>query len=172
MLTLALLRYLYFCNSKCAGGSSNRRELWKGSDLSAVWSYSKNLGSYSCWCCCQSLWPWWVKIILKTRWAIYECLLIMIIHLNCVFIWAYLCAFLIGVSTRLPRPENLLKYAESCMYSPTYRNYRWVFWWNCMYMSCKLCTSYPLYAFYFLCLLWFPGLSKSIVSNFVWGETF
>ncbi|CAN6541029.1 unnamed protein product [Malus baccata var. baccata] len=33
-------------------------------------------------------------------------------------------AYDLGVATRLPRPENLLKYAESCMYSPIYRNYR------------------------------------------------
>ncbi|XP_009352546.3 NADP-dependent malic enzyme [Pyrus x bretschneideri] len=33
-------------------------------------------------------------------------------------------AYDLGVATRLPRPENLVKYAESCMYSPTYRNYR------------------------------------------------
>ncbi|KAI3920972.1 hypothetical protein MKW92_029732 [Papaver armeniacum] len=33
-------------------------------------------------------------------------------------------AYELGVATRLPRPENLVKYAESCMYSPIYRNYR------------------------------------------------
>ncbi|XWS17329.1 hypothetical protein CRYUN_Cryun33cG0058000 [Craigia yunnanensis] len=33
-------------------------------------------------------------------------------------------AYELGVSTRLPRPANLLKYAESCMYSPVYRSYR------------------------------------------------
>ncbi|KAJ4951863.1 hypothetical protein NE237_028695 [Protea cynaroides] len=33
-------------------------------------------------------------------------------------------AYELGVATRLPRPENLLKLAESCMYSPSYRNYR------------------------------------------------
>ncbi|XP_043722734.1 NADP-dependent malic enzyme isoform X1 [Telopea speciosissima] len=33
-------------------------------------------------------------------------------------------AYELGLATRLPRPENLVKYAESCMYSPTYRNYR------------------------------------------------
>ncbi|XP_059431961.1 NADP-dependent malic enzyme [Corylus avellana] len=33
-------------------------------------------------------------------------------------------AYEIGVATRLPRPENLVKYAESCMYTPVYRNYR------------------------------------------------
>uniref|UniRef100_A0A2P2MKM8 Malic enzyme n=1 Tax=Rhizophora mucronata TaxID=61149 RepID=A0A2P2MKM8_RHIMU len=30
----------------------------------------------------------------------------------------------LGLATRLPRPENLVKYAESCMYSPLYRMYR------------------------------------------------
>ncbi|KAF6167304.1 hypothetical protein GIB67_043165 [Kingdonia uniflora] len=30
----------------------------------------------------------------------------------------------LGLATRLPRPENLVKYAESCMYSPVYRCYR------------------------------------------------
>ncbi|CAK7337491.1 unnamed protein product [Dovyalis caffra] len=33
-------------------------------------------------------------------------------------------AYELGVATRLPRPENLVKYAESCMYSPAYRMYR------------------------------------------------
>lgn len=30
----------------------------------------------------------------------------------------------LGLASRLPRPDNLVKYAESCMYSPNYRNYR------------------------------------------------
>ncbi|KAF9615281.1 hypothetical protein IFM89_022608 [Coptis chinensis] len=30
----------------------------------------------------------------------------------------------LGLASRLPRPENLVKYAESCMYSPNYRSYR------------------------------------------------
>lgn len=29
----------------------------------------------------------------------------------------------LGVATRLPRPADLLKYAESCMYTPNYRSY-------------------------------------------------
>lgn len=33
-------------------------------------------------------------------------------------------AYELGLATRLPRPANLLKYAESCMYTPNYRNYR------------------------------------------------
>ncbi|XVE98092.1 hypothetical protein REPUB_Repub03eG0075600 [Reevesia pubescens] len=33
-------------------------------------------------------------------------------------------AYELGVATRLPRPANLVKYAESCMYSPLYRCYR------------------------------------------------
>ncbi|KAL6568195.1 hypothetical protein OROHE_003879 [Orobanche hederae] len=33
-------------------------------------------------------------------------------------------AYELGLATRLPPPENLIKYAESCMYSPNYRNYR------------------------------------------------
>ncbi|KAG6415799.1 hypothetical protein SASPL_123217 [Salvia splendens] len=33
-------------------------------------------------------------------------------------------AYELGLATRLPQPENLEKYAESCMYSPNYRNYR------------------------------------------------
>ncbi|KAA8523165.1 hypothetical protein F0562_009588 [Nyssa sinensis] len=33
-------------------------------------------------------------------------------------------AYELGVATRLPRPENLMKYAESCMYTPNYRNFR------------------------------------------------
>lgn len=33
-------------------------------------------------------------------------------------------AYELGLATRLPQPENLVKYAESCMYSPAYRNYR------------------------------------------------
>lgn len=33
-------------------------------------------------------------------------------------------AYELGLATHLPRPENLVKYAESCMYSPLYRNYR------------------------------------------------
>lgn len=34
------------------------------------------------------------------------------------------CLFYVGLASRLPRPENLVKYAESCMYSPVYRSYR------------------------------------------------
>ncbi|XVF49119.1 hypothetical protein PTKIN_Ptkin03bG0242800 [Pterospermum kingtungense] len=33
-------------------------------------------------------------------------------------------AYELGVATHLPRPANLVKYAESCMYSPVYRTYR------------------------------------------------
>ncbi|TYG59728.1 hypothetical protein ES288_D07G009700v1 [Gossypium darwinii] len=33
-------------------------------------------------------------------------------------------AYELGVASRLPRPANLVKYAESCMYSPVYRSYR------------------------------------------------
>ncbi|CAI9755668.1 unnamed protein product [Fraxinus pennsylvanica] len=30
----------------------------------------------------------------------------------------------LGLASRLPRPKDLVKYAESCMYTPVYRNYR------------------------------------------------
>lgn len=33
-------------------------------------------------------------------------------------------AYELGLATRLPKPADLLSYAESCMYSPVYRNYR------------------------------------------------
>ncbi|XP_022961041.1 NADP-dependent malic enzyme [Cucurbita moschata] len=33
-------------------------------------------------------------------------------------------AYELGLATRLPRPADLVKYAESCMYSPIYRTYR------------------------------------------------
>ncbi|KAK9099024.1 hypothetical protein Syun_026069 [Stephania yunnanensis] len=33
-------------------------------------------------------------------------------------------AYELGLASRLPRPEDLVKYAESCMYTPVYRNYR------------------------------------------------
>ncbi|XP_057960256.1 NADP-dependent malic enzyme-like [Malania oleifera] len=33
-------------------------------------------------------------------------------------------AYELGLASRLPRPKNLIKYAESCMYSPVYRSYR------------------------------------------------
>ncbi|KAL2234773.1 NADP-dependent malic enzyme-like [Sesamum indicum] len=33
-------------------------------------------------------------------------------------------AYELGLATRLPQPENLVAHAESCMYSPNYRNYR------------------------------------------------
>ncbi|KAL6972756.1 malate dehydrogenase (oxaloacetate-decarboxylating) (NADP(+)) [Sarracenia purpurea var. burkii] len=33
-------------------------------------------------------------------------------------------AYELGLATRLPQPEDLIAYAESCMYSPNYRNYR------------------------------------------------
>ncbi|KAL3625437.1 hypothetical protein CASFOL_030891 [Castilleja foliolosa] len=33
-------------------------------------------------------------------------------------------AYELGVATQLPRPANLVKYAESCMYTPKYRSYR------------------------------------------------
>ena len=34
-------------------------------------------------------------------------------------------AYELGLASRLPRPKDLVKYAESCMYSPIYRSYRW-----------------------------------------------
>jgi malate dehydrogenase (oxaloacetate-decarboxylating)(NADP+) len=30
----------------------------------------------------------------------------------------------LGLASQIPQPENLVAYAESCMYSPSYRNYR------------------------------------------------
>jgi malate dehydrogenase (oxaloacetate-decarboxylating)(NADP+) len=33
-------------------------------------------------------------------------------------------AYELGLATRLPQPEDLVAYAESCMYSPSYRSYR------------------------------------------------
>ncbi|PWZ32944.1 NADP-dependent malic enzyme, chloroplastic [Zea mays] len=33
-------------------------------------------------------------------------------------------AYELGLASRRPRPKDLVKYAESCMYSPIYRNYR------------------------------------------------
>lgn len=30
----------------------------------------------------------------------------------------------LGLATRLPEPKDLEKYAESCMYSPSYRSFR------------------------------------------------
>ncbi|CAN0900073.1 NADP-dependent malic enzyme [Linum grandiflorum] len=33
-------------------------------------------------------------------------------------------AYELGLASRLPRPADLVKYAESCMYSPVYRNFR------------------------------------------------
>lgn len=33
-------------------------------------------------------------------------------------------AYELGLATRLPQPNDLVKYAESCMYSPSYRSYR------------------------------------------------
>ncbi|KAL8139500.1 hypothetical protein V2J09_005521 [Rumex salicifolius] len=33
-------------------------------------------------------------------------------------------AYELGLASNLPQPENLVKYAESCMYSPNYHNYR------------------------------------------------
>ncbi|CAA0829186.1 NADP-dependent malic enzyme 4- chloroplastic [Striga hermonthica] len=33
-------------------------------------------------------------------------------------------AYELGLATRLPRPADLVKYAESCMYTPNYRSYR------------------------------------------------
>ncbi|OAY53077.1 NADP-dependent malic enzyme [Manihot esculenta] len=33
-------------------------------------------------------------------------------------------AYELGLATRLPQPKDLVKYAESCMYSPVYRSYR------------------------------------------------
>lgn len=33
-------------------------------------------------------------------------------------------AYDLGLATKLPRPKNLLSYAKSCMYSPTYRQFR------------------------------------------------
>ena len=33
-------------------------------------------------------------------------------------------AYDLGLASRLPRPDDLVKYAESCMYTPVYRTYR------------------------------------------------
>ncbi|KAJ4787516.1 Malic enzyme [Rhynchospora pubera] len=33
-------------------------------------------------------------------------------------------AYELGLASRRPRPDDLVKYAESCMYTPVYRNYR------------------------------------------------
>jgi malate dehydrogenase (oxaloacetate-decarboxylating)(NADP+) len=33
-------------------------------------------------------------------------------------------AYDLGLASRLPRPDDLVKYAESCMYTPLYRSYR------------------------------------------------
>ncbi|KAJ7963071.1 Malic enzyme [Quillaja saponaria] len=33
-------------------------------------------------------------------------------------------AYELGLATRLPQPKDLVKYAESCMYTPAYRSYR------------------------------------------------
>ncbi|KAL2940091.1 NADP-dependent malic enzyme [Bienertia sinuspersici] len=33
-------------------------------------------------------------------------------------------AYELGLASRLPQPENLVEFAESCMYSPAYRSYR------------------------------------------------
>ncbi|NAV00701.1 NAD-dependent malic enzyme, partial [Klebsiella pneumoniae] len=33
-------------------------------------------------------------------------------------------AYELGLATRLPPPSDLVKYAENCMYTPVYRNYR------------------------------------------------
>ncbi|XP_028079166.1 NADP-dependent malic enzyme-like [Camellia sinensis] len=33
-------------------------------------------------------------------------------------------AYELGLATRLPRPDILVKYAESCMYTPNYRSFR------------------------------------------------
>ncbi|KAL1293012.1 hypothetical protein HN51_053589 [Arachis hypogaea] len=33
-------------------------------------------------------------------------------------------AYELGLATRLPQPKDLVKFAESCMYTPTYRSYR------------------------------------------------
>jgi malate dehydrogenase (oxaloacetate-decarboxylating)(NADP+) len=33
-------------------------------------------------------------------------------------------AYDLGLASHLPRPKDLVKYAESCMYSPIYRSYR------------------------------------------------
>ncbi|KAJ8443376.1 hypothetical protein Cgig2_018809 [Carnegiea gigantea] len=33
-------------------------------------------------------------------------------------------AYELGLASRLPQPDNLVKFAESCMYSPVYSNYR------------------------------------------------
>ncbi|KAI4376287.1 hypothetical protein MLD38_014068 [Melastoma candidum] len=33
-------------------------------------------------------------------------------------------AYELGLASRLPRPDNLVQFAESCMYSPVYRSYR------------------------------------------------
>ena len=34
------------------------------------------------------------------------------------------CDCFLGLASRLPQPKDLVKYAESCMYSPVYRSFR------------------------------------------------
>ncbi|KAM0938283.1 putative malate dehydrogenase (oxaloacetate-decarboxylating) (NADP(+)) [Dioscorea sansibarensis] len=43
-------------------------------------------------------------------------------------------AYELGLASRLPRPDNLVKYAESCMYTPVYRSYRAI---ACAVLSCE-----------------------------------
>ena len=44
-------------------------------------------------------------------------------HLGIIINWV--CIFVSGLATRLPQPKDLVKFAESCMYTPAYRSYRW-----------------------------------------------
>lgn len=45
-----------------------------------------------------------------------------LITLSCIPVLIFI--NIAGLATRLPPPEDLVKYAESCMYSPAYRKYR------------------------------------------------
>lgn len=50
------------------------------------------------------------------------------------------CCHLLGLASRLPCPKDLVKYAESCMYNPVYRSYRWMglqFWMNTSSSNCR-----------------------------------
>lgn len=114
--------YLFLWNSGNSGSWGFTGELWQGAHIPSIYEHQKDFCPHCCQSCCQSLW---------TRWDPFLCIHLIrsvtLITYNPRSLHAYYHVYLlrVGLATRLPRPNDLIAYAESCMYSPNYRNYRW-----------------------------------------------
>ena len=117
--------------SRCSWSSSSRgytRKLWQGAHIPSIYQYQKNFCEHCCQGGSQSIWAWYDLLVLLLHLFIYiyDCFLT---EKEEVLgkIWPFLTRHcFIGLATRLPQPHDLVAYAESCMYSPSYRSYRWL----------------------------------------------